>query len=111
MNTTVALDVRPEACVGVVLASAGYPGPIEKGRKIEGVSEAGRLPGVEVFHSGTARQGDALVTAGGRVLVVTATGPGLSEASARAYEAADRIRFEGRTLRRDIAAGIRATRT
>ena len=106
-----ALDVRPEACVGVVLASAGYPGPIEKGRRIEGVSEAGRLPGVEVFHSGTARQGDALVTAGGRVLVVTATGPGLSEAAARAYEAADRIRFEGRTLRRDIAADIRATRT
>jgi phosphoribosylamine--glycine ligase len=105
-----ALDVRPEACVGVVLASAGYPGPIEKGRRIEGVSEAGRLPGVEVFHSGTARQGDALVTAGGRVLVVTATGPGLSEAATRAYDAADRIRFEGRTLRRDIAAGVRATR-
>jgi len=108
LERSAALDVRPEACVGIVLASSGYPGPIEKGRKIEGVSEAGRLPGVEVFHSGTARQGDALVTNGGRVLVVTALGPGLAEAAARAYEAADRIRFEGRTLRRDI--GLSATR-
>jgi phosphoribosylamine--glycine ligase len=98
-----ALDVRPEACVGVVLASAGYPGPIEKDRIIEGVADAARLPDVEVFHSGTARRGDALVTAGGRVLVVTAMGPGLTEAAARAYEAAEKIRFEGKALRRDIA--------
>ena len=106
------LDVRPEACVGVVLAAAGYPGSYESGRPIEGLNEASRLPQVEIFHAGTARKGDALVTAGGRVLVVTATASGMAEASARAYEAAEIIRFEGKTLRRDIGvAGIRSSRT
>ncbi|MGH9400257.1 MAG: phosphoribosylamine--glycine ligase [Thermoanaerobaculia bacterium] len=106
-----ALEVRPEACVGVVLASAGYPGGYETGKPIEGLNKASRLPHVEIFHSGTARRGDALVTAGGRVLVVTATGPGMTEAAALAYEAADAIRFEGKTLRRDIGvSGIRQSR-
>ena len=106
-----ALDVRPEACLGVVLASAGYPGGYEKGKRIEGLNEAARLPHVEVFHAGTARKGDAVVTAGGRVLVVTATAPGVTEAAARVYEAADVIRFEGKTLRRDIGlANVRPTR-
>jgi phosphoribosylamine--glycine ligase len=76
-----------------------------------GLNEAERLPHVEIFHAGTARRGDALVTAGGRVLVVTATAPGMTEAAARAYEAADAIRFDGKTLRRDIAlSGVRQTR-
>jgi phosphoribosylamine--glycine ligase len=106
-----ALDVRPEACVGIVLASEGYPGSYETGRTILGLNEAERLPHVEIFHAGTARRGDALVTAGGRVLVVTATAPGMTEAAARAYEAADAIRFDGKTLRRDIAlSGVRQTR-
>ena len=105
-----ALDMRPEACVGVVLASAGYPGSFEKGKRIEGLNEAARLPNVEIFHSGTARNGDALVTAGGRVLVVTATAPGVAEAAARAYEAADLIAFEGKTLRRDIGLSRRPSR-
>jgi phosphoribosylamine--glycine ligase len=105
-----ALDVRPEACLGVVLASAGYPGGYEKGKRIEGLNEAARLPHVEVFHAGTARKGDAVVTAGGRVLVVTATAPGMTEAAARVYEAADVIRFEGKMLRRDIGlANVRPT--
>ena len=94
----------PEACVGVVLCSAGYPGSYETGRPIFGWGEAARMPSIELFHAGTARDGDRLLTAGGRVLVVTATGPTMAEAASRAYEAADRIQFEGKHLRRDIAA-------
>jgi phosphoribosylamine--glycine ligase len=99
------LEVKNEACVGVVLASGGYPGSYENGRPITGLAEAARMPGVEIFHAGTAREGDRLVTAGGRVMVVTATAPSMTEAALRAYEAADRIQFEGKHLRRDIAAG------
>jgi phosphoribosylamine--glycine ligase len=98
-----ALEVKPEACVGVVLCAAGYPGNYERGRPISGLSEAIRIPAVEVFHAGTARDGDRLVTAGGRVLVAAAMGPSISEAAARAYEAAERIQFEGKHFRRDIA--------
>jgi phosphoribosylamine--glycine ligase len=105
------LEVKPEACVGVVLASAGYPGNFERGRPITGLSDAARTPGVEIFHAGTALEGNRLVTAGGRVLVVTATGPSLAEAAARAYEAADRVQFEGKHMRRDIGSrALRATR-
>ena len=100
------LEVKPEACVGVVLCSAGYPGPFEKGKPISGLNDAARLPSVQIFHAGTATNGDRLVTAGGRVLVVTALGPTLSEASARAYEAADKIEFEGKHVRRDIPSGM-----
>ncbi|HKD17998.1 MAG TPA: phosphoribosylglycinamide synthetase C domain-containing protein, partial [Thermoanaerobaculia bacterium] len=78
---------------------------------ITGLAEAARLPGVEIFHAGTARDGDRLVTAGGRVLVVTATAASMTEAAIRAYDAADRIHFEGKQMRRDIAAGgIRPSR-
>ena len=100
-----ALDVKPEACVGVVLASRGYPGAFESGKPISGWHEAARLPSVELFHAGTGRDGDRLVTAGGRVLVVTASAPTMSDAAARAYEAAETIRFEGKHLRRDIGRG------
>ena len=96
------LDVKPEACVGVVLASGGYPGAHETGKPITGWHEAARLPSVELFHAGTGRDGDRLVTAGGRVLVVTATAPTMAEAAARAYEGADAIQFEGKHFRRDI---------
>lgn len=99
------LEVKNEACVGVVLCAAGYPGNHERGRPITGLPEAARIPGVELFHAGTARDGDRLVTAGGRVLVVTATAASMTEAALRAYEAADRIQFEGKHIRRDIAAG------
>jgi phosphoribosylamine---glycine ligase len=105
------LDVKNEACVGVVLCAGGYPGNHERGHPITGLSEASRMPGVEIFHAGTARDNDRLVTAGGRVLVVTATASSMTEAAARAYDAADRIHFEGKQFRRDIAAGgIRPSR-
>ncbi|MGH2749136.1 MAG: phosphoribosylamine--glycine ligase [Actinomycetota bacterium] len=96
----------PEPCVSVVLASGGYPGAHATGVPIEGVAEAERLPGVVVFHAGTATKDGALVTAGGRVLAVSALGTTYSEARERAYEAASRIQFEGKHLRSDI--GLRA---
>ncbi|HEX7253098.1 MAG TPA: phosphoribosylamine--glycine ligase [Thermoanaerobaculia bacterium] len=99
------LEVKPEACVGVVLCSAGYPGGFVTGKPISGLNEASGLPGVEIFHAGTARDGNRLVTSGGRVLVATATGATLGDAAARAYEAAERIEFEGKHFRRDIAKG------
>jgi phosphoribosylamine---glycine ligase len=100
------LEIKPEACVGVVLCSGGYPGPFESGKPITGVNEASRMPSVQIFHSGTAIVEDRLVTSGGRVLVVTAMGPTLADAAARAYEAADCIDFEGKHLRRDIPSGL-----
>ncbi len=105
------IEVKPEVCVGVVLCAAGYPGPHEKGKPIRGVNDAARIPGIEIFHAGTAREGDRLITAGGRVLVVTATAPTIAEAAGLAYEAADKIEFEGKHLRRDIGAhGLRMSR-
>ncbi|MGE5278244.1 MAG: phosphoribosylglycinamide synthetase C domain-containing protein, partial [Acidobacteriota bacterium] len=78
---------------------------------IRGVNDAARIPGIEIFHAGTAREGDRLITAGGRVLVVTATAPTIAEAAGLAYEAADKIEFEGKHLRRDIGAhGLRMSR-
>lgn len=96
------------AAVCVVLASGGYPRAYETGRPIEGIELAEALSDVVVFHAGTRREGGRVVTAGGRVLGVTARGPDLAAARARAYEAADLVRFEGRHLRRDIAARARA---
>ncbi|NIS33494.1 MAG: phosphoribosylamine--glycine ligase, partial [Actinobacteria bacterium] len=90
------------ASLCVVLASEGYPGKYPKGRTITGVAEAEALEGVTVFQAGTRREDDALVTAGGRVLTVTATGADIEQAAERAYAGADRIHFEGRQLRRDI---------
>jgi phosphoribosylamine---glycine ligase len=98
------LDFTNDACVSVVLASRGYPGGYERGMPIEGVDEAAALEGVSVFHAGTARREDRLVTDGGRVLAVSALGSSFREARRRAYEAADLIRFEGRHVRTDIAA-------
>jgi phosphoribosylamine--glycine ligase len=86
----------------VVLASGGYPGSYEKGKLITGLSDAGAVPHVTVFHAGTTLDGDAVVTSGGRVLSVTATGETIDEAAERAYAAADKIHFEGKQLRRDI---------
>ncbi len=115
----VAVRWRPDACVCVVLASGGYPGSYRTGLPISGVEEASRLPDVLVFHAGTAWQepvrgpaGGApggntgagrLVTAGGRVLGVTALGPDLSAAVGRAYAAVGRISFDGMHYRRDVA--------
>ena len=95
-----------DSCVGVVVASAGYPGRFETGRSISGLEEASRMAGVRVFHSGTAERDGRVITAGGRVLTVTATGDGHNRARQRAYEACSSIRFEGMTYRRDIAMGL-----
>jgi len=95
-------DARP--CVGVVLASGGYPGSYQAGRPITGLATAGALEDVLVFHMGTRRREDGgLSTAGGRVLCVTARGEDLPKARSRAYEAAGQIRFDGAYSRTDIA--------
>jgi phosphoribosylamine--glycine ligase len=92
-----------DAALCLVLASAGYPGAFEKGKTIAGLEDAEAFDGVTVFHAGTAAGPDgSVVTSGGRVLGVTARAATLAEARARAYEAADRIRFEGKTFRSDI---------
>jgi phosphoribosylamine---glycine ligase len=93
-----------EAAVTVVLASGGYPGPYETGLPIEGLDRASEVPGVTVFHAGTREADGRVVTAGGRVLAVSALGASLAQARARAEEACDRIWFEGMHRRRDIAA-------
>jgi phosphoribosylamine---glycine ligase len=91
------------ASVCVVMASGGYPGSYAKGKPITGLAEANALPGTRVFHAGTARAGDHIVTSGGRVLGVTALGATLKDAQTAAYAAVDRIQFEGASFRRDIA--------
>jgi phosphoribosylamine---glycine ligase len=98
------LEWSDEAAVSVVLASGGYPGDYEKGKVITGIEDAEALPGVTVYHAGTRRLDDGtLVTAGGRVLNVTALAPTLREARDRAYEAIKLIHFEGMFYRTDIA--------
>jgi phosphoribosylamine--glycine ligase len=86
----------------VVLASRGYPESSSSGDEIAGLRNADSLD-VDVFHAGTAAEGERIVTAGGRVLAVTATGETPEDARARAYGAADRIDFDGKQMRRDIA--------
>jgi len=95
---------RTGACVGVVLASGGYPGPFPTGVPIAGLSDAAAVPGAVVFHAGTARREGRVVTAGGRVLTIAAEGSDLAAARASAYESAALIGFDGMSLRRDIAA-------
>ena len=97
------VEFEPGGAACVVLASGGYPQHYEKGKPIHGL-ENGQLSGsgATVYHAGTARQGGALVTSGGRVLGVTATAPTLAQAVQRAYEASGRITFEGMHKRGDI---------
>ena len=92
----------PGAAACVVASSAGYPGSYKTGLPITGLGAAAQVPGVQVFHSGTAQVGGQLVTAGGRVLGVTAAGDSLKEALDRAYQALAEIHFEGIYYRRDI---------
>jgi phosphoribosylamine--glycine ligase len=94
-------DSRP--AVTVVLASGGYPDKYETGKVISGLSEAAKVETVQVFHAGTKRVNDEIVTAGGRVLAVTALGSTIEAARTRAYEALSRIDFERCHYRRDIA--------
>jgi phosphoribosylamine---glycine ligase len=88
------------ACV--IASSSGYPGSYQTGFPISGLAAAARVPGVEVFHSGTSLIGGQIITAGGRVLGATAAAPSLDEALARAYEAMAEIHFDGIYYRRDI---------
>jgi len=92
------------ASVCVVAASPGYPGSYPKGLPIEGLDRAAALPGVKVFHAGTALKNGRVVTSSGRVLGVTAWASTLQGARDAAYAAVDEIRFEGMQCRRDIAA-------
>ncbi|HLM57096.1 MAG TPA: phosphoribosylglycinamide synthetase C domain-containing protein, partial [Pyrinomonadaceae bacterium] len=92
-----------DASACVVLAARGYPEKPETGAPIEGLEEAARVESVQIFHAGTARGGDgSYVTAGGRVLGVTASAPALGDALSRCYDAAARIRWDGMHYRRDI---------
>jgi phosphoribosylamine--glycine ligase len=92
---------KPQAAVCVILASGGYPGSYASGKAITGLEA---MPGeITVFHAGTKRDGDSTVTAGGRVLGVTALASDLAAAREKAYAAVEQIGFEGRQFRRDIA--------
>ncbi len=97
---------RDGACVTVVLASEGYPGPSLTGRSICGLDDAAALDDVLVFHAATTRRDGRVVTTGGRVLAVSAVGEDLSSARARAYQGVDCVTFDGRHFRRDIGRTI-----
>ncbi len=96
------LEWENRACVSVVCASGGYPGDYQKGKEITGLDEAAAIAGVVVFHAGTAKKDNKIVTSGGRVLGVTGLGNTIKEAIDRTYQAADKIHFEGIHFRRDI---------
>lgn len=96
------LKWSPTASVCVVMASAGYPGSYAKGHPISGLAEAERQSNTKVFHAGTSRQGDQILTSGGRVLGVTAWAGDLKAARAAAYAAVEKIHFDGAQFRRDI---------
>ncbi len=102
-------DARPALCV--VIASRGYPGTYEMGKTIHGLDEAAALEDLQVFHAGTALAPTGVVTAGGRVLGVTALGADLEAARRRAYEAIERISFEGAYVRRDIGRNAKTPRS
>ncbi len=98
------LALSEESAVCVVLAAANYPERPRSGDVIGGLEQAAEDPLVRVFHAGTKRDGERTVTAGGRVLGVTARGRGLAEAQARVYAAVAKLSFDGMQFRRDIAA-------
>jgi phosphoribosylamine--glycine ligase len=104
-NLRAGVQLAPAACVGIALAAEGYPpAPVRRGDPIEGLDDAGRGDGVAVFHAGTkVDESGRVVTNGGRVLTVTATGPTIAQAHDRAYAAAAKISWPGLHYRRDIA--------
>ncbi|MGL4260199.1 MAG: phosphoribosylamine--glycine ligase [Afipia sp.] len=97
-------DLRwyPEPALTVVMAAKGYPGDYAKGTAIEGLDDAAKVEGVEIFHAGTRADGNRILANGGRVLNITATAKTVSEAQRRAYEAIDRIKWPEGFCRRDI---------
>jgi phosphoribosylamine--glycine ligase len=96
------LKWKAGASACVVLASGGYPGKFETGKEIHGLADAEKIADVKVLHAGTKRVGEKIVTSGGRVLGVTATGNTLTAALQKAYEGVGKIRFEGMHYRKDI---------
>ena len=96
------LQWKNESSVCVVMAAEGYPGPYEKGKPISGLQYANSIPGVEVFHAGTKTQDEEVLTQGGRILGVTATGENIANAISKAYEAVDKIKWHGIHYRKDI---------
>ena len=92
-----------EAAITVVMAAKGYPGDYKKGTRIDGLDDAGKLEGVEIFHAGTIAKDGVVLANGGRVLNVCALGKTVTEARSRAYAAVDRIRWSDGFCRRDIA--------
>ena len=100
----------PDAAACVVITSGGYPGTYETGKPIRGLELATEVEGVKIFHAGTSKSDGVYSTAGGRVLGVTARAPDLSTALARAYQAAEKIQFDGIYYRKDIGAkAVRAS--
>src|SRR3954468_5418202 len=97
-------DLRwyPDAALTVVMAAKGYPGEYQRGSVIEGLDEAAKVEGVEVFHAGTKSEGGKILANGGRVLNVSARGKSVGEAQMRAYQAIDRIKWPEGFCRRDI---------
>jgi phosphoribosylamine--glycine ligase len=95
------VEWKKEPAVCVVVSSGGYPGPYRKGDVIRGISEANKMDGVHVFHAGTAFNDNSVVTSGGRVLGVTATGGDIAAAKKKAYDAVAKIHFADRALRSD----------
>ncbi|MBN1590084.1 MAG: phosphoribosylamine--glycine ligase, partial [Pirellulales bacterium] len=91
----------PAVCV--VMASEGYPGSYDKGHVIRGLDEAAKLPDVKVFHAGTRQTDEGIVTAGGRVLGITALGETIARAKLQAYTAVKCIRWRGAWCRKDIS--------
>jgi phosphoribosylamine--glycine ligase len=100
-QVTLKWDERPAVCV--VLSSKGYPGDYEKGKIISGLKEAADTEDVMLFHAGTDQKDGNIVTSGGRVLSVTALGKTIAEAKKKAYQAVEKIHFEGAYWRKDIA--------
>jgi phosphoribosylamine--glycine ligase len=94
----------PRACVCVVCASGGYPGDYTKGKEIRGLDEVEKLKDVVVFHAGTKKSGDKILTSGGRVLGVTGLGSTIEDAIDKTYKAVSKIHFEGIHYRKDIGA-------
>jgi phosphoribosylamine--glycine ligase len=100
-----------DAAVTVVMASGGYPGSYEAGKKIYGLNEAAKVDGVKIFHAGTTKRDGEYYTAGGRVLNISARAATLPDAVNLAYDAIMKIRYDGMIYRKDIAArGLRAAK-
>jgi len=98
-----AVDWSADSAICVVMAARGYPGKSERGQPIRGLDAAAQLPNVKVFHGGTTTAGGEVVTDGGRVLGVTATGATISGAKLNAYTAVKAIRWDGAWCRKDIS--------